>query len=98
MELNLGDNTAYRSLQHDRIFGYELLLPQWTYEMFLEHVVPEDRDRVDQAFKQATAARQTWDFECRIVPRNGAVRWIKAAGRPWTPGMPAPRGGGAGHQ
>jgi PAS domain S-box-containing protein len=80
-ELNLSDNTAHRSLQHDRIFGYESLLPSWTYEMFLEHVLPEDRDGVDRAFREAMETRQTWDFECRIVRRDQTVRWIKAAGR-----------------
>ena len=39
-DLNLLDHTAYRTLIHDRIFGYETLLPSWTYEMFLEHVLP----------------------------------------------------------
>jgi len=33
-DLDLVDHTAHRSLQHDQIFGYQELLPQWTYEMF----------------------------------------------------------------
>ncbi|CAN0490812.1 unnamed protein product, partial [Phaeothamnion confervicola] len=40
-DLDLVDHTAHRTLEHDRIFGYASLLPQWTYEMFLEHVLPE---------------------------------------------------------
>ena len=35
-DLDLWDHTAHRSLQHDRIFGYQSLLPSWTYEMFLD--------------------------------------------------------------
>ena len=81
-DLNLADHTAYRSLQHDRIFGYETLLPQWTYEMFLEHVVPEDRQFVDQKFGQAIEARCAWDFECRIIRCDHSMRWIWARGRP----------------
>ena len=29
-DLDLVDHTAYRTLEHDRIFGYEELLPEWT--------------------------------------------------------------------
>ncbi len=79
-DLDLVDHSAHRTLEHDRIFGYESLLPQWTYEMFLEHVVPEDRAEVDQRFRAAAAAQAEWNFECRIRRIDGEVRWILAAG------------------
>ncbi|MGA2853751.1 MAG: PAS domain S-box protein [Verrucomicrobiota bacterium] len=79
-DLNLLDHTAYRTLIHDRIFGYETLLPSWTYEVFLEHVLPEDRPEVDRKFREATAARSNWNFECRIRRTDGEVRWIQGAG------------------
>ncbi len=79
--LDLVDHTAWRSLRHDQIFGYEELLPEWTYETFLEHVLEEDRARVDQRFQQALAHRQDWSFECRIRRADGQVRWIWAQGR-----------------
>ncbi len=47
-DLNLIDGTAHRNLRHDQIFGYDSLLPEWTYDMFLEHVLPADRSLVDQ--------------------------------------------------
>ncbi len=80
-DLDLVDRTAYRSLEHDRIFGYEQLLPQWTYEMFLDHVLPEDRALVDAKFQEATTAGKDWNFECRIRRVDDEVRWIWAAGR-----------------
>jgi PAS domain S-box-containing protein len=80
-DLNLVDHTARRSLLHDRIFGYDELLREWTYEMFLEHVVPEDRARVDATFRKATAEQSDWSFECRIRRRDGEIRWIWAAGQ-----------------
>jgi two-component system CheB/CheR fusion protein len=80
-DLDLVDHTAHRSLQHDQIFGYQELLPQWTYEMFIEHVLPEDREAVDRNFRQAIATRGDWSFECRILRHDGATRWIWAAGR-----------------
>ncbi|MGJ0484071.1 MAG: PAS domain S-box protein [Methylomicrobium sp.] len=80
-ELDLVDHTAHRSLEHDRIFGYDQLLPQWTYEMFLDHVLLEDRKAVDEAFLTAMATHSDWSFECRIRRADGEVRWIWAAGR-----------------
>jgi hypothetical protein len=80
-ELDLLDHTAYRTPTHDRVFGYATLLPQWTYEMALEHVLPEDRGYFDKCFREATAAQSDWNFECRIRRADGEVRWISAAGR-----------------
>lgn len=79
-DLDLVDHTAHRTLEHDRIFGYGSLLPKWTYEQFLEHVLPEDRAEVDRRFREATAAQTDWSFECRIRRADGEVRWIWAAG------------------
>jgi PAS domain S-box-containing protein len=79
-DLDLVDHTANRTLAHDRIFGYDSPLPNWTYEIFLEHVLPEDRARVDRQFRKATAAQTEWNFECRIRRADGEVRWIWATG------------------
>ena len=79
-DLDLVDHTAHRTLEHDRIFGYGSLLPQWTYERFLEHVLPEDRAEVDRRFREATTKQTEWSFECRIRRVDGEVRWIWAAG------------------
>jgi PAS domain S-box-containing protein len=80
-DLDLVNHTAHRSLQHDRIFGYEQPLPQWTYEMFLDHVLPEDREAVDAKFRNAIESQDEWSFECRIRRSDGEIRWIWAAGR-----------------
>jgi len=73
---------AWRSPQHDRIFGYEKPLPEWTYHRFLEHVLPEDRAEVDRKFGQAISESTEWNFECRICRIDGEIRWIRAQGRP----------------
>lgn len=80
-ELNLADHTAWRSLRHDQIFGYEALLPTWTYEMFLQHVLVEDRPRVEGSFQRALETHQDWNFDCRIRRADGSVRWIWASGK-----------------
>lgn len=80
-DLDLIDHTAYRTLEHDQIFGYQTLLPEWTYEMFLEHVIPEDRNEVDRLFQEALQKKSDWNFTCRIIRRNdGELRWIWATG------------------
>lgn len=79
-DLDLVDHSVYRTLEHDRIFGYDTLLPQWTYEQFLDHVLQEDRGGVDHRYRQATVTEAGWNFECRIRRADGEVRWIFAAG------------------
>ncbi len=80
-DLDLVDHSAFRTLDHDIIFGYAELLPRWTYEMFLEHVLPEDRTMVDRKFAHAIETQSDWNFECRIRRNDGEVRWIWATGR-----------------
>ena len=81
-QLDLITGTAWRSLRHDNIFGYESLLPEWTYDMFLEHVLPEDRGEVDRKHRHAVATSSIWEFECRIRRTDGSQRWIWAHGKP----------------
>lgn len=80
-ELDLLTGAAWRSLRYDMIFGYESLLPEWTYDMFLEHVHPEDRGEVDRKYRHAVAASAIWEFECRIRRVDGTQRWIWAQGK-----------------
>ena len=80
-EFDLDDHKVRRSLQHDRIYGYGDFLPEWTYEMFLDHVLPEDRAEVDRTLRSSAEAGSDLSFECRIRRADGEVRWICAAGR-----------------
>jgi PAS domain S-box-containing protein len=80
-ELDLTSLRAWRSPQHDAIFGYHALLPEWTYDMFLEHVLPEDREEVARKLRQATDRGVDLQFDCRIRRADGAVRWISAQGK-----------------
>ncbi len=79
-DMNIADHTTIRSPEHDRIYGYDVMLPQWTYEMFLEHVAPEDRARVDATYQQSIKTQSNWSFEFRIRRPDGQVRWIWATG------------------
>ncbi len=78
-DLNLTTDQAWRSVQHDRIFGYESLLPSWSYEVFAGHVVPEDRELVKQRFEEAFQTGRL-ELECRIIRVDQVARWISAKG------------------
>jgi len=80
-DLDLVDHTAIRSIEHDHIFGYAELLPEWTYEKFLSHVLPDDREAVDSNFQHAIKTETDWNFKCRIRRADGVIRWIWAVGR-----------------
>ena len=80
-ELDTVTGEAWRNAQHDQLFGYEAPLANWTYDDFMQHVVEEDRERVDQAYGKALAEKEEWSFECRIRRIDGMIRWISAHGR-----------------
>jgi len=80
-ELDLDTLEAWRSSQHDRIFGYEMPLSKWTYDLFLAHVAQEDRSWVNELFQDAIAADGVWSFECQIRRDDGKLGWIGAQGR-----------------
>ncbi|ACO47884.1 GAF domain-containing protein [Deinococcus deserti] len=75
-ELDSRTQNTWRSARHDAIFGYPDGHPDWTYTSFIEHVLPEDRERIVQTYESALARGLPWDFECRVRRADGEVRWI----------------------
>jgi len=74
-------DTSIRSRRHDEIFGYSAPLPEWGYERFITHVVPEDVEGVKKRFEEAFATGH-FDMECRIRRADDhSIRWIAAQGR-----------------
>ena len=78
--IEVATGVARRSLRHDQIFGYDALLPEWTVDMFLGHVVADQRAMVATQFEQV-ATTGSLDFECAITADTGEQRWIAAKGR-----------------
>jgi len=81
LDLDLTTGRANRSLRHDRIFGYDELQPEWTYDMLLDHVIPADRQRVAAELEAAIRGGNVCEFECRIKAPDHAERWISVRGR-----------------
>ena len=76
LDLTTEPHIAHRSLRHDQIFGYESLLPEWSYEIFLSHVHPDDHVAVNEKFQQTLSASTNWNFECRIIHPDQSIHWI----------------------
>ena len=80
-EINLKDESTWRSARHDEIFGYHKPLADWTYAIFLRHVIEDDRSEVDRLFQQALHYRDDIQFECRIRRVDDEIRWIRVSGK-----------------
>jgi len=82
-ELDVANDISVRSPQHDRIFGYARPVAEWGQRIFLEHVVPEDRDHVSGAVRRAIQTGETFQVECRIRRvDNGKISWVDIHGAP----------------
>ena len=75
-ELNLADHKAIRSFEHARIFGYVDNSGPWSVEMFLNHIVQEDRQRIEKLLEESFEKKENYTFECRICTTEGWIRWI----------------------
>jgi PAS domain S-box-containing protein len=80
-DLDLVTGRSKRSLRHDQVFGYEALLPEWTYGMLLDHILPQDRSHVAELFEAAIRGGSVCEFECRIKPPDQSLRWIWGRGK-----------------
>jgi len=58
------------SLEHSRIFGYDTLLPDWNFERFIAHVLPEDRRALEQLYEKLRTGLDHFEAEYRIRRKN----------------------------
>jgi PAS domain S-box-containing protein len=79
-DLDLKTHAAHRTLTHARIFGHTPPLPEWSWQSFLDHVVPADRPDVERRFRAAVDAQHDFHIECRIRRADGEIRDIVASG------------------
>ncbi len=79
-EFDIKTNKAWRSEHHDRIFGHERMLPEWTYEIFISHIVPEHKDEIEELYQNAMKSHQNLSYECKIKTKDG-FRWIQGTSK-----------------
>ena len=79
-DIDLKSGKIVRSLRNDQIFGYDSLQSDWTQNILLSHVIPEDREMVKAKLAEATYTGH-FRIECRILWPDRSVRWIALRGR-----------------
>lgn len=75
-DLNIESGKVHRSKEHAGIFGYENAEDEWSLQKLLDHIVPEDRKRVETLIRNAFDSHESYTFECRIRSAQGKIRWI----------------------
>ncbi|MDL2336985.1 MAG: PAS domain S-box protein [Pseudomonadota bacterium] len=78
--LDLSSGLVERSLRHDRCFGYDELQALWTFDIFIQHVHPHDRDEVAHSLHRAIADSQGWHAQCLVIWPDASVHWISVHG------------------
>lgn len=72
----------HSSEEHNRMFGFASTndLPAW--DEWVERIHPEDRERVMQTIATKIQEGADFEFDCRIVHPDGAVKYVHTLGHP----------------
>jgi len=76
-ELDLVEGSLYWSDEVYRIFGLEPQEFDATYEAFLNHVHPEDREMVNDAYIKSLQEKRGYHIEHRIVRKDGSIGFVE---------------------
>ncbi|MBI4393028.1 MAG: MASE1 domain-containing protein [Euryarchaeota archaeon] len=79
-EWNVAQNHVAWSDELYRIFGLRPGAVDVNYELFLQRVHPEDRDRVDMIIMEAYKSHRPFTFEHRTTLSGSEIRWIRSRG------------------
>ncbi len=63
-----------------RILGYSVNEVTPSYELFLERIHPEDRERLKKAVADSLEGEASYNVDCRIIMKDGEVRYASAQG------------------
>jgi PAS domain S-box-containing protein len=79
-ELDLESNALSWSDEIYRIFEIDPQRFGASYEAFLAAIHPDDRDRVDRAYRQSVRKRQPYTVEHRLLFADGRVKYVQERG------------------
>jgi len=65
-----------------KLYGVDRERQAASYETWRESVLPEDRERTEEAVTRAAAEGTGFEIEYRVGGRGAPVRWLLARGRP----------------
>ena len=79
-EWDVATNDLYWSPELREIYGVD---PKeiMTYEKYVEMIHPDDRDRANQVAYQSMQTGETYQFEHRIIRRDGTEHWLLGMGK-----------------
>jgi two-component system, cell cycle sensor histidine kinase and response regulator CckA len=78
--VDLESGKAYLTPGQSRLLGFDEPVKEWGYDRFLEHVVEEDREKVQTIYHTIQSVKDSWNTEFRIRRKDGAVRWFSSVG------------------
>ncbi len=77
---DIQNNTLWWSDEIYRIFGLEPKEFEATYEAFLKHVHPEDKERVNKVVNEALEKKTDYHVFHRIIKKDGTERYVSEEG------------------
>lgn len=83
-EFEVATQKLMRSPGHDKLYGFDELLPLWNIETILERVHPDDRPSVEARIKASRTPGADADgyvMDYRIILPSGETRWIHFVAR-----------------
>lgn len=81
-ETNMTTGKVFRSEGHDRLYGYPEMLPEWTHEMFMASLHPEDKPSVE-AQVAGIFSGEVGDYSSVYRTRwpDGSWHWLNSRSR-----------------
>ena len=76
-ELDLENDELHWSDEIYRIFELDPARFQPSYEKFLEVIHPDDRERVERAYREAVEQKKPYDLVHRLLLKDGRVRYVR---------------------
>ncbi|OPY67185.1 MAG: Blue-light-activated protein [Syntrophorhabdaceae bacterium PtaU1.Bin034] len=80
-DLDPDTGKVWVSHRHRVIYGPAVPLSEWTYDTFINYIVPEDREEVRRSWREDLEKDACPPIECRIRRDDGQIRWIRIEGK-----------------
>jgi two-component system cell cycle sensor histidine kinase/response regulator CckA len=80
-ERDLRTGATVMSGEYSRLHGLAPNHPPLNHEEWLQLTHPDDRQRVDEEYRQSLQQTHFWDTEFRLLWPDGSVHWIHARGQ-----------------
>jgi PAS domain S-box-containing protein len=84
-EIELAGRAFRPSPRFFRLFGHATPPKRWTYDDAIVQIAPDDRQRVDEAFRRALDRGAELDLEFRVTWPDGTIHWLWGRARRFAP-------------